>query len=320
MGRDRESRGAASFWVGRGWEGSRKSSGRVLTRGVGVVWFDQVMAGATDDDVRPSLGDHPAQGSTTAAVAQARDLVAAGSFDEARALLEPVVRDDRDPEALKLLGQALHAVGNLPGAGAVWFATAARGPAVEESVAAWRAFHHDDFAAMWRSLPRSVRALPHSPKVAALQAKAREVDSTIGSPQGSGAAEPKPLAARAEGSSVDREQAGPVKPQTETSTAGAAAAESSTRSSSRTETSTAGRPAAADAVTADRGMSDERRRRTGVAQPMDDRVESRPAAKSAEPQEGFDAAKFIGWVLAALFVLCAVVGLITILKWIVPGG
>ena len=36
--------------------------------------------------------------------------------------------------------------------------------------------------------------------------------------------------------------------------------------------------------------------------------------------EGFDAAKVIAWILAALFVVCAVVGLITILQWIVPGS
>ena len=38
-----------------------------------------------------------------------------------------------------------------------------------------------------------------------------------------------------------------------------------------------------------------------------------------EAQGGFDAAKVIAWVLAALFVVCAVVGLITILQWLVPG-
>ena len=35
---------------------------------------------------------------------------------------------------------------------------------------------------------------------------------------------------------------------------------------------------------------------------------------------GFDAAQVIAWVLAAFFVVCAVVGLITILQWLVPGS
>jgi hypothetical protein len=38
-----------------------------------------------------------------------------------------------------------------------------------------------------------------------------------------------------------------------------------------------------------------------------------------DEKSGFDAAKIIAWVLAALFVVCAVVGLITILQWLVPG-
>lgn len=43
-------------------------------------------------------------------------------------------------------------------------------------------------------------------------------------------------------------------------------------------------------------------------------------AKDGQAKGGFDAARLIAWVLAAFFVFCAIVGLITILGWLVPGG
>ena len=34
---------------------------------------------------------------------------------------------------------------------------------------------------------------------------------------------------------------------------------------------------------------------------------------------GVDGAQVIGWILAALFVVCAVIGVVTVLGWLVPG-
>ncbi len=50
--------------------------------------------------------------------------------------------------------------------------------------------------------------------------------------------------------------------------------------------------------------------------------ESRESARKADPARsgGMDAAQIISWVIAAIFVLCAVVGMITILGWIFPNA
>ncbi|MGL5864133.1 MAG: hypothetical protein ACRCY9_23050, partial [Phycicoccus sp.] len=91
-------------------------------------------------------------------VERARDALDGGARWRARDILERYVADERDPEALALLGEVLHDMGDLPRAGAVWFGAGRRGPAVDEAVAAWRENAGDDFLSMWRSLPRSVRA------------------------------------------------------------------------------------------------------------------------------------------------------------------
>ncbi len=50
--------------------------------------------------------------------------------------------------------------------------------------------------------------------------------------------------------------------------------------------------------------------------------EARDSARREDPgaQDGMDAAQVISWVIAAVFVVCAVVGLITILGWIFPNA
>jgi hypothetical protein len=107
------------------------------------------------------------------AVAQARAARDAGAPWRARDLLLEHVQTHRDPEALALLGEVLQGMGDLPRAGAVWFAAGAKGPHVDESVAAWREQAHDDFGVMWRSLPASVRAEPRPRRIEALRERAR---------------------------------------------------------------------------------------------------------------------------------------------------
>ncbi len=165
-------------------------------------------------------------GSPTAAegsgvVARAHALIESGERWRARDLLAEHV-DGTGPEAgaLILYGEVLHSMGDLPAAGAAWFGAGVRGPEVDAAVAAWRERYDDDFARMWRSLPRSVRAEPRSPRVEALRARALEADEEAATPDGG----------------------------------------------------------------------------------------------------GFDAAQLIAWLLAAFFVVAAVIGIVQILQWMVPGG
>lgn len=48
-------------------------------------------------------------------------------------------------------------------------------------------------------------------------------------------------------------------------------------------------------------------------------VDPGEARAGRESSGGFDAARIIAWALAVVFVFCAIVGLITILSWLVPG-
>ncbi len=181
----------------------------------------------SDSDSAADAGtsSSPVVGEATAAI-ERRELWVA------RDLLAAHVREERDVEALRLLGEVHHGMGDLPAAGAAWFGAGVKGPEVEAAVEAWRASHGDDFAAMWRSLPRSVRQEPRSKKVEALRAKALEARD------------------------------------------------------------------ARDAA-------------------------SVPIGTPSSPPEstgGIDAAQIIAWVIAAFVVVCAVVGLVQILRWMVPGG
>lgn len=90
----------------------------------------------------------------------------------ARDLLAERVETERDPEALAYLGEVLHDMGDLPRAGAVWFAAGAKGAEVDAAVAAWREQAGDDFAVMWRSLPSSVRSAPRPRRIEALRERA----------------------------------------------------------------------------------------------------------------------------------------------------
>jgi hypothetical protein len=119
-------------------------------------------------------------------VEEARAARDAGAPWRARDLLAEHVERQRDPEALALLGDVLHEMGDLPRAGAIWFAAGATGPEVDSAVAAWREQSHDDFAVMWRSLPASVQAEPRPRRVEALRARAiaagADVDASSGPP------------------------------------------------------------------------------------------------------------------------------------------
>lgn len=129
-------------------------------------------------------------------VEQARRLVADGRAWRARDLLLDHVESERDPEALAYLGEVLHDMGDLPRAGAVWFAAGARGAEVDAAVAAWREQAGDDFAAMWRSLPAPVREAPRPRRVEALRERARAAE-------GGGAASDDPGARSDDGGADD---------------------------------------------------------------------------------------------------------------------
>lgn len=159
---------------------------------------------------------------------------------EARDLLAARVREERDVDALRLLGEVHHGMGDLPAAGAAWFGAGVKGPEVEAAVTAWREANADDFGAMWRSLPRSVRQEPRSKKVEALRGKALEARD------------------------------------------------------------------AADALS-----SDERGSGSGSKELV---------TKESSSGGGIDAAQVIAWVIAAFVVVCAIVGLVQILRWMVPGN
>ena len=108
---------------------------------------------------------------------EARAAHEAGSHWRARDLLTAHLEAQRDPEALTLLAQVLHDMGDLPRAGAVFFAAGAKGPDVDAAVAAWREQAQDDFGVMWRSLPASVRAEPRPRRIEALRERARAVEA-----------------------------------------------------------------------------------------------------------------------------------------------
>lgn len=244
------------------------------------------MADERADPGEAGRDDAPAAGSVRAAVEApgapsdvvraAKAALATGQAWKARDLLEDHLEQERDPQAMKLLGEVLHRMGDLPGAGAAWFATSAKGPLIDEAIAAWRADHDDDFMAMWASIPAAARREPLTPKLSALRAKALEAD-------------PKLDDAHPSDTGADRAEA------------------------------QAPRRRAIPALTDPPGPTDSSARPNPPA-----RRDPAEAVSSPTPKDtgagGFDAAKVIAWILAALFVVCAVVGLITILQWIVPGS
>ena len=105
-------------------------------------------------------------------VRRAREAREAGQVWKARDLLLAHVEGAQDPEALVELGEVLFEMGDLPRAGAVWFAAGAKGPDVDAAVAAWREQSHDDFAVMWGALPASARSQPRPRRIEALRERA----------------------------------------------------------------------------------------------------------------------------------------------------
>jgi hypothetical protein len=113
----------------------------------------------------------------SAPLRQAREARAAGRAWKARDLLATHVEGTQDPEALQELGEVLYEMGDLPRAGAAWFAAGAKGTEADEAIAAWREQTHDDFAVMWASLPASARSKPRPRRVEALRERALRSES-----------------------------------------------------------------------------------------------------------------------------------------------
>jgi hypothetical protein len=268
------------------------------------------MAGQRDE-VRSEAAVRAADGASggsgdaplSVAVREARAAMASGDLGRARDLLAARVARRRDPDALRLLGEVLHELGDLPAAGAAWFATSAKGPMVDEAVSAWRAHHHDDFARMWRSIPPTARQEPLTPKLSALRAKAEASVSldrrAAYAPTPAASSTPTASSTSTSAAAVSRPSvtshsthSKPEQPEPTTSESTRPQPGRSTRPGSASGSSTLGSTESADEVAE---LPDER-------------------------SDGFDAAKVIAWILAAFFVVCAVVGLVTILQWIVPGA
>jgi hypothetical protein len=119
-------------------------------------------------------------------VERARAYVQAGEEWKARDLLVGHVAGDYDQEALELLGDVSYAMRDLPSAGAAWFGTTRRGADVDAAVEAWRERHHDHFAQMWSSLPRSVRDVHGNKRVDALRRRAEQAKSSEPAPEQGG--------------------------------------------------------------------------------------------------------------------------------------
>lgn len=140
-------------------------------------------------------------GSREQVLTRAQAALEAGAAWRARDLLAAHVEAVKDPEAMALLGEVYEGMGDLPRAGAVWFATGAKGDQVDAAVAAWRAQSGDDFAAMWWSLPASVRVDPLPRRIEALRERARaaggDVDAEV-SPTASDVVDPHPDASSVE--------------------------------------------------------------------------------------------------------------------------
>jgi hypothetical protein len=151
-----------------------------------------------------------------------------GQAWRARDILVEHVEHERDGDAMALLGQVFNDMGDLPRAGAVWFAAGVKGPEVDRAVAAWREQSQDDFAVMWRTLPASARHEPRARRVEALREKALALE------------------------------------------------------------------------------------------PSDVDDDGSPTTSDPDDDEGTDAAQVIAWVLAAAFVVLAVIGAVTVLDWLWP--
>jgi hypothetical protein len=116
-------------------------------------------------------------GTASEPVRRARQAREAGQLWKARDVLVGHVEGARDTEAMVELGEVLFEMGDLPRAGAVWFAAGAKGPDVDAAVTAWREQSHDDFAVMWRGLPASARSQPRPRRLEALRERALNAEA-----------------------------------------------------------------------------------------------------------------------------------------------
>ena len=116
-------------------------------------------------------------GTASEPVSRARQAREAGQLWRGRDVLVGHVEGARDTEAMVELGEVLFEMGDLPRAGAVWFAAGAKGPDVDAAVTAWREQSHDDFAVMWRGLPASARSQPRPRRLEALRERALNAEA-----------------------------------------------------------------------------------------------------------------------------------------------
>ena len=126
-----------------------------------------------------SEGTEAAEGTSAQVLEQARAAIDAGATWRARDLLAAHVEADRDPAVLTMLGEVYTSMGDLPRAGAIWFAAGAKGDEVDAAVSAWRAQSRDDFTLMWWSLPASVRVEPMPRRIEALRERARAAGGDV---------------------------------------------------------------------------------------------------------------------------------------------
>lgn len=241
-------------------------------------------------------------------LAQAREALRAGDAERAQALLEARIDATPDPEALRLLGELFHDQGDLARAGAAWFGAAVKGPEVNEAIEAWRSAQDGDFGRMWRSLPKSVRRRPGSARVEALRSRALGQASarTAAGEAGPAAAKPSVPAAGSPGAA---------------SAGGTATSTAQESASDGPDLAVGAQGVRASADTSpERVDLDPKAAREPLAQRRSVGGAVTDVDEGDDSGRGFDAAQVIAWVLAAFFVVCAIVGLITILQWLVPGN
>ena len=265
-------------------------------------------------------------------VARARALTDAGRSWQARDLLAAHVETRRDVEALTMLGHVHHGMGDLPRAGAAWFAAGVRGPEADEAVAAWRERSRDDFGVMWRSLPPPFQAEPRPARIEALRARALDAgaepedpsagtaggDGTTGGSSGSTGA----VGAGRRAEEVDHPHDGGLhdggppddgRARGDTTngdddgrTRGVGRARGEGRGDRRSDDGGSSPGRGRDRSAGEGGGAEARGGEPGGIDP------------DGTDSEGVDAAQVVAWIVAAVFVFCAVVGFVTVLGWMVP--
>lgn len=118
-------------------------------------------------------------------VERARADLAAGRAWKARDRLQGVVADCVDADVLDLLATVYSQMGDLPAAGALWFATGREDEATHTCLIAWRERYGGELA-QWRSIPRPVRKGVRTDAMLTLERAARRAQDT---PRGRGSAD-----------------------------------------------------------------------------------------------------------------------------------